>query len=265
MGEKKVIDIILMMLFFIVMCLVLCTSCSKNIQRKTECYAIIAAMDIEVNLIRDQLEGMEKTELLSTPVYCGKIGNKEVVVMQCGIGKVSAAIGTQALIDKYDPDYVINTGCAGALSKDLDVGDVVLSDRVVEWDLDYRSVGYPLGYIDALDMVEMPASEELLKRLSSVISEENKVVSGMIVSGDQFVSTKEQRQMILSNFPAAQCAEMEGAAVGQCCLQNKVPFCIIRSMSDNANGDSSISFDKFSKETSEKSAYWLTELLKKED
>lgn len=243
--------------------LLTCTSCAAaKTQKKKECYAIIAALDFEVNLIKEALEGMEETELLSTPVYHGTIGDKEVVVMQCGMGKVSAAIGAQALIDKYHPDYVINSGCAGALAKDLQVGDVVLSDKVVEWDLDLTAIGYPLGFIDALDTVEMSASAELADRIFSVISGENKVVRGMVVSGDQFVSTNEQREKILSNFPEAQCAEMEGAAVGQVCAQNKVPFCIIRSMSDNANGDSGVDYNEFSKEASEKSARWLIEMLR---
>ena len=242
-----------------------CTSCAQEKpQGKKECYAIIAALDFEVELIKAALEGMEETELLSTPVYRGTIGGHEVVVMQCGMGKVSAGIGAQALIDKYAPDYVINSGCAGALAKDLQVGDVVISDKVVEWDLDLTAIGYPLGFIDALDTVEMAASPELAEKIASVISGENRVVRGMVVSGDQFVSTKEQRDKILENFPAAQCAEMEGAAVGQVCAQNKVPFCIIRSMSDNANGDSGVDYSEFSKEASEKSARWLIEMLKKD-
>ena len=243
---------------------VLFSSCTaQEAKQDSERYAIVAALDFEVNLIRDALSDMEETELLGTPVYCGTIGDNDVVVMQCGMGKVSAGIGTQALIDKYNPDYIINTGCAGALAKNLKVGDVVLSDCVVEWDLDLQAIGYPLGYIDALDTVEMPASPELVERLSGVISEDCTVVRGMIVSGDQFVSTNEQRETILSRFPDAQCAEMEGAAVGQVCAQNDIPFCIIRSMSDNADGDSGVSYDEFSKEAGEKSAHWLIEMLKK--
>lgn len=259
--NKKLLSIILATVVMIS-----CVSCSpkENADAK-ECYAVIAALDFEVNLIKDELKDMEETELLGIPVYCGTIGNKKVVVMQCGMGKVSAGIGTQALIDTYNPDYVINSGCAGALSKDLEVGDVVVSDRVVEWDLDLQAIGYPLGYIDALGIVEMQASPELADRIASTISGENRVVLGMVVSGDQFVSTNEQREKILSNFPDAQCAEMEGAAVGQVCSQNKVPFCIIRSMSDNANGDSGVDYEEFSKEASEKSARWLIEMLKKED
>lgn len=225
------------------------------------CYAVIAALDFEVELIRDALENMEETELLGAPVYNGMIGGNRVVVMRCGMGKVSAGIGTQALIDAYHPDYVINTGCAGALSPALGIGDIVLSDCVVEWDLDLRAIGYPLGYIDALSRVEMEASPELCGRIESVIPETEHVVRGMVVSGDQFVSTDEQRKLILDNFPGALCAEMEGAAVGHVCIQNDTPFCIIRSMSDTADGKSGVNYADFSVEASRKSAAWLIEML----
>lgn len=226
-------------------------------------YAIIAALDFEEELIRDQLDNMEETELLSTPVYTGTIGNHEVVLMRCGMGKVSAGIGAQALIDEYHPDYVINTGCAGALSPELGIGDVVLSKSVVEWDLDLQAIGYPLGYIDALDCVEMKASRKLCDQIAAVIPDDVNVVKGMVVSGDQFVSTNEQRATILANFPDAQCAEMEGAAVGHVCRQNKIPFCIIRTMSDTADGNSGVDYGEFSIKASKKSAAWLVDMLSK--
>lgn len=233
----------------------------KASEGKRECVAIIAALEFEVELIHDKLEDPVETELLSTPTWEGKIGQYDVVVMQCGMGKVSAGIGTQALIDYYHPDYVINTGCAGALSPSLRIGDIVLSESVVEWDLDLRTIGYPLGYIDALDTVEMKASSVLCDRLESIIVGDELVVRGMVASGDQFVSTEEQRKIIRDNFPGALCAEMEGAAVGHVCVQNKTPFCIIRSMSDTADGNSGVNYAEFSVEASKKSAAWLIELL----
>lgn len=233
--------------------------CEGKAKKKT--FAIIAALDFEEELISEKLENRKETELLSTPVYSGTIGSCNVVVMKCGMGKVSAGIGTQALIDTYHPDYVINTGCAGALSHELDVGDIVLSENVIEWDLDLRAIGYPLGYIDALDRVEMEASSELCDMIESANTTDAKILRGTIVSGDQFVSTDEQRQTILENFPQALCAEMEGAAVGHVCIQNKIPFCIIRTMSDNADGDSGVNFDAFSEEASKKSAKWLVNML----
>lgn len=224
-------------------------------------YGIIAALDFEEQLIREKLNNIEESELLSIPVYRGTIGDYEVVLMRCGMGKVSAGICTQALIDVFHPDYIINTGCAGALSPDLKIGDIVLSTCVVEWDLDLRAIGFPLGYIDALKCVEMKASDELREKIKSAISKEANVSCGMIVSGDKFVSTDEQRKIILENFPDALCAEMEGAAVGHVCVQNKTPFCIIRAMSDTADGNSGISYEEFSVSASRRSASWLLKIL----
>ena len=224
-------------------------------------YGIIAALDFEEQLIREKLNNIEESELLSIPVYRGTIGNNEVVLMRCGMGKVSAGISTQVLIDNFHPDYIINTGCAGALSPDLKIGDIVLSSCVVEWDLDLRAIGFPLGYINALGCIEIKASDELRKKIECIVSKEANVFCGMIVSGDQFVSKDSQRQTILENFPNALCAEMEGAAVGHVCVQNKIPFCIIRAMSDTADGNSGVSYEEFSVSASRRSASWLVKML----
>ncbi len=256
---KKIISITLTFLILFSLCA--CTQKEEKAPEK-ERFAVIAALEYEVSLIRDSLENMEETELLSTPVYKGTIGNCEVVVMQCGMGKVSAGIGTQALIDKYEPDYIINTGCAGALSPELGIGDTVLSSNVVEWDLDLRAIGYPEGYIDALGCVEMEASSELCNKIEKACPDDTKIVRGTVASGDQFVSTNEQRKFILENFPDALCAEMEGAAVGHVCVQNGVPFCIVRSMSDTADGNSGVNFAEFSEQASQKSAQWLVNMFK---
>ena len=193
--------------------------------------------------------------------YEGEIGNYDVILMQCEMGKVSAGTGTQALIDKYNPGYIINTGCAGGIAEGLEIGDIIVSTSVIEWDLDLQALGYPLGYIDALQKVELKADKLLSDTKITSIPEEETVVQGLIVSGDQFVSTEEQRRHILSNFPDALCCEMEGAAVGHTCEQNGVPFCIIRTLSDCANSDSSVDYDEFSVEASNKSASWLISML----
>lgn len=225
-------------------------------------YGIIAALKYEEDLFRAELSNVKRITLLNKPAYTGILGNNEVIIMQCGMGKVSAGICAQAMIDTYHPDFIINTGCAGALDPKLNVGDIVVSDSVVEWDLDLRKIGLPLGYIDALGSVEMKASKLLANKIMSVKLEDKNVLKGTIASGDQFVSEKEQRKLIKENFPGALCAEMEGAAIGQVCLQNDTPFCIIRSISDTADGDSGVDFEQFSKHASRISASWLIKMLK---
>lgn len=232
-------------------------------KRRTR-YGIIAALKYEEDLFRAELTNVNKITLLNKPAYTGILGDNEVIIMQCGMGKVSAGICAQAIIDNYHPDYIINTGCAGSLDSSLKVGDIVVSNSVVEWDLDLRMIGLPLGYIDALGCVEMKASDILKNKILSSKPENIVVKEGAIASGDQFVSTNEQRKMILQNFPNALCAEMEGAAIGHVCLQNDIPFCVIRSMSDTADGNSGIDFEKFAAESSKISAGWLINMLKKD-
>lgn len=225
-------------------------------------YGIIAALKYEEDLFRAELSNVKKITLLNKPAYSGILGNNEVIIMQCGMGKVSAGICAQAMIDGYHPDFIINTGCAGALNPKLKVGDVVISDSVIEWDLDLRKIGLPLGYIDALGSVEMKANKLLADKIISNKIDGINVKRGIIVSGDQFVSTTKQRKVILKNFPKALCAEMEGAAIGQVCLQNGIPFCIIRSISDTADGNSGTDFKTFSEKASKISTSWLIKMLK---
>ncbi len=223
--------------------------------------AIIAAMEVEVRLLLENLENVQEYRLAGAPCWTGSVGKHELVLMQCGIGKVSAAAGTQALITRFAPDCVINTGCAGALSPALSIGDLVLSDATAEWDMDLLALGLPRGYISALDAVQVAADPALIDALAAVIPPELRVVRGLVVSGDQFVSTAEQRALIHGSFPEAMCAEMEGAAVGHVCCQNGVPFCVVRAMSDTADGSSSVSFAEFAESAGRQSACLLLTLL----
>lgn len=222
---------------------------------------IIAAMACEIDILKEALTSPTIEHIAGSDYYTGIIGGCDVVFVQCGIGKVSAAIGAQAMITRYQPDVIINTGCAGAMASDLKVGDIVLSDKTVEWDIDMLAIGLPRGYISNLDRVEMTADKTITDKIEMIIGNDATVVRGLVVSGDQFISTGEQRAIILGAFPETKCAEMEGAAIGHVCAQNQVPFCIIRCMSDNANGDSHISFAEFAETAGQKSANYLLRLL----
>ena len=223
---------------------------------------IIAAMECEMNILKENIENMQ-TCCIAGMEYCsGRIGDYKVICMQCGIGKVSAALGAQAMITRYNPDIIINTGCAGALSKELDIGDIVLAEHTVEWDLDTIAIGNPRGYVSAMDKVKMTADKEITDKIAAVIGNDARIYRGLIVSGDQFVSKEEQRKQILDAFPDALCAEMEGGAIGHVCEQNGIPFCVLRCMSDNANGNSKVDFAEFAQKAGEKSAKYLLEFLK---
>lgn len=236
---------------------VLKTADGNTVQR----IGIIAAMEEEMVLLRERMQNLQTDRIAGTDYYTGKIGQYEVVLIQCGIGKVSAALGAQAMILRYQPDCIINTGCAGAMAKGLKIGGMVVSDATVEWDIDLLALGMPRGFVSAMNGVEMKADPALADWITSAIPDSIQTCRGLVVSGDQFVSRPEQREIILGAFPGALCAEMEGGAIGHVCAQNGVPFCVVRCMSDTADGDSDVNFAVFVKEAGEKSAAILLSLL----
>lgn len=220
-------------------------------------------MDSEARILRENMKDLRTETIASTVFHCGSIGDHDVVLMQCGIGKVCAACATQALISRFSPDYIINTGCAGALSPGLKVGDMVISRSAVEYDLDFTEIGFPLGFITSLGLSVIDADSGLASLIRKAIPADVNVAEGLVVSGDQFVSSQAQRNKILSNFPSALCTEMEGAAIAHVCAQNGVPFCIVRCMSDTADGNSGVSFAEFSDRAGVKSAEMLIRMLAK--
>lgn len=222
---------------------------------------IIAAMDVEVSLLKAALKDTKSVKCAGQDIFSGRIGGNEVVLMKCGIGKVSAAAGTQAMIDLFHPDCIINTGCAGGLARGIGIGDVVLSLSTAEWDMDTTPLGDPRGYIFALETVRVDADASLAGAIEKFVPDDINVTKGLVVSGDQFIYTDDQRKTIMTAFPDALCAEMEGAAVSHVCAQNGVPFCIIRSMSDTAEGDSSVDYAQFSAKAAEISAGILISML----
>lgn len=228
----------------------------------SERIAVIAALEAEIDTIKNAIGEIAETKAAGTVFYTGKLGDTEVVLTLCGMGKVSAAANTQALISLFSPAAVINTGCAGALQSEMKVGDMVLSSETAEWDLDTVAIGNPRGWVSAMDTVRMSADRMLAAMIRRYIPEEITVYEGLVVSGDQFVSEPSQRELILGTFPDALCAEMEGASVGHVCAQNAVPFCVVRTMSDTADGNSGTDFARFSAEAGRQSAGVLIDMIR---
>ncbi|MCQ2500606.1 MAG: 5'-methylthioadenosine/adenosylhomocysteine nucleosidase [Lachnospiraceae bacterium] len=236
------------------------TTEGKDIKR----IGIIAAMEEEIRILKMHMADSQIRSIAGTEYCFGKIGDYEVVLMQCGIGKVSAALGTQAMILEYQPDCIINTGCAGALAAGLKIGGMVVATQTVEWDIDMLAIGFPRGFVTTMNGVLMQADPAVSEWIAAAIPFDVQVSRGLVVSGDQFVSTPEQREIILGSFPDARCAEMEGGAIGHVCAQNAIPFAVVRCMSDTADGDSDVNFALFVKEAGEKSAEILLSLLSRE-
>lgn len=224
---------------------------------------IIGAMDIEVAELIESMENIKKEEI-SGITYChGTLNGKDVVVAKCGIGKVHAAVCAQTMILKFSPDAIINTGVAGSLNAELGIGDLVVSSRVVQHDFDTSGIGDPVGLISGLNLIEIPCPEKLVEKVADSAREldNTKVFTGTIASGDQFICSMEKKNYIVENFNAL-CAEMEGAAIGHVCYLNKVDFCIVRAISDKADGSAHMDFPSFVQIAAKKSINLINNFLK---
>ena len=203
---------------------------------------IIGAMRVEVDALKEKME-IAATETVSGVEFVrGTLCGHPVVVAQCGVGKVFAAICAQTMILRYGVDRIINTGVGGSLCRDLGVLDIAVADAVVQHDMDTSPLGDPVGLISGINVVKIQTCKSLADRIEAAARAMGKnVVRGVIASGDQFINSAEKKSWIASTFGAISC-EMEGAAIGHVCYVNGVDFAVIRSISDNASGEADIEF-----------------------
>ena len=226
---------------------------------------IIGAMDEEVSKLKEKMTDVEIKKKASMDFYRGKLMGKDVVVVRSGIGKVNAGICTQILVDEYLVDGVINTGIAGSLNADIDIGDMVLATDTVQHDVDATGFGYDLGVIPRMETSTFIADEklrDLAKECCERVNPDIKVFCGRVVSGDQFVSDKAKKQYILENFKGY-CTEMEGAAIAQTAYLNNIPFLIIRAISDKADDSATEDYPTFEAKAIEHSVKLMIELVEK--
>ena len=215
---------------------------------------IIAAMSIEAEQIIAALSEKSIEKVGGINYTTGKIGNTEMIVAVCGIGKVFAAMCTQAMIVRFSPDVIINTGVGGTLTKELTIGDACVSSAVVQHDMDTSPLGDPVGLISGINVVHIPADEAMGDKILALCAEEGiHAIKGIIASGDQFIADSAVKEKIISNFGGQVC-EMEGASVGQVCYVNRVPFVIVRAISDDADGDAVEDYPTFAKKSADRSA-----------
>ena len=203
---------------------------------------IIGAMSVEVEALKNSLDGVTVSAISGIEFYSGKLYGKDVVVAKCGIGKVFAAICAQTMILQFGVTHLINTGVGGALSEDLATLDVAIADGVVQHDMDTSPIGDPVGLISGINKIVLPTSE--LMRGAAVAAAKELGIKhevGIIASGDQFVASAEKKSFIREQFSAISC-EMEGAAIGHVCYVNGVECLIIRCMSDSASGEATMEY-----------------------
>lgn len=207
---------------------------------------IIGAMQVEVEILLSAMENKTKRTIAGSTFYEGTLEGLEAVVVQCGVGKVNAAICAQILCSSFGVTHLVNTGIAGSLSADLDIGDLVVSTDAMYHDVDCVNFGYPYGKIPGMDVISFPADETMMKyafaAAESVNSGHTKM--GRIASGDQFVAAKELKEQIIARTSGL-CTEMEGAAIAQTAYRNQIPFVILRAISDKADDSAEMDYPTF--------------------
>lgn len=203
---------------------------------------IIAAMEQELAAIKNKFENIEEKEIKDLIYYEGLLNARKYILIKSGIGKVNAARTTQMLIDYFDIEYIINVGTAGSLNNKLEIGDIVIGKDLVQHDFDTTAFGDEKGYITGTGKI-FKSDNSLIKRYNISNGEYN-ILVGTIATGDIFCTEKWMKEKIREEFEA-DCVEMEGAAIAQVCKLNKIPFVIIRSISDKPNGENAMDFNKF--------------------
>ena len=217
---------------------------------------IIGAMDEEVSLIKESASARLAETVAGMEFFTGELGDTPVVIVKCGIGKVNAGICTQILISRFQPAAIINTGVAGSLNADIDIGDIVVSTEAVQHDFNVSEIGVARGEIPPTGRVAFPADSSLCRMATEAVhqvSPEIHVFEGRICSGDQFISSAEKKSFITSEFGSLAC-EMEGASIAQVCVANGVPFGVIRAISDSADESSHMDFGEFCIKAADNSA-----------
>ena len=226
--------------------------------------AVIGAMEQEVEALRLAIENPQTSVIANSEYTEGTYAGHDVVLLKSGIGKVNAAMSTAILLHHFKPDAVINTGSAGGFDSLLEVGAIVISDEVRHHDVDVTAFGYEMGQVPQLPAAFM--SDSKLRKLAEEAVEElgqHQFASGLIATGDSFMSDPARVESVRTHFPHMKAVEMEAAAVAQVCHQFDVPFVVIRALSDIAGKESSISFDEFLPTAAEHSTQIVLHVISK--
>lgn len=226
---------------------------------------IIGAMDEEVSRLKEKMNVSKVEKKAGMEFFQGELSGKEAVIVKSGIGKVNAGICTQILVDDFNVDAVINTGVAGSLKNEINIGDIVLSKDALQHDMDATGFGYEPGVIPRMEESIFKGDETLIQVAKEVNEEVNTEIStfvGRVVSGDQFISDHAKKTELVENF-AGYCTEMEGAAIAQVCYLNKLPFLIIRAISDKADNSATMDYGEFEAKAIEHTVKLVSGMMEK--
>ena len=215
---------------------------------------IIVAEEKELLEVKKIMNNLSEKNIYEKTFYIGNIEEKEVVLVKSSVGKVNSARVTQILIDNFNIELVINVGTAGSVDNSLEIGDVVVATELVQHDFDVTPFGRKLGEIENIGE-SVTVDNELLKLFDGI-----DIKKGIIASGDKFIVSREEKDNIRTTFDAL-AIEMEGASVAQVCYLDKIPFLVIRSITDKLDGSSKVDFEKFLESSSKNAAIILKEVL----
>lgn len=222
---------------------------------------IIGAMDAEIKELKAYIKELKKKNISNIEFYSGKINDKDVVLAKCGIGKVFAAICTEAMILNYHPEIVIHIGIAGALSSKLGLKDIAIAESVAQYDVDQTAFDMPIGFIQGPDIIQIPCDKKTISQFENCAKRLNiNYKTGVIASGDKFINNNDDKEKIVKNLGAI-AVDMEGAATGQVCYTNDVSFCVVRAMSDGGDGDATDTYTKSKQQSSDVATKILLEYL----
>lgn len=224
---------------------------------------IIGAMDLEVEHLKGEMQISRIVDKAGMEFYTGTLKGVDVVIVRSGIGKVNAGLCAQILADVFQVTHIINTGVAGSLNAKLDIGDILISRDALYHDMDVRIFGYQLGEVPQMGCREFKADKAMIEAAVSSCKEVNPdihVEVGRILSGDQFISDKAKKETLIADFQG-DCTEMEGAAIAHSAYLNKIPFVIIRAISDKADDSAETDYPTFEREAAKHSAKLVEHMI----
>lgn len=225
---------------------------------------IIGAMESEVSALKDAMKAERVVTKAGMDFYEGTLQGASVVVVQSGVGKVNAAVCVQILADLFQVTHVMNTGVAGSLNAKLDIGDILVSEKAIQHDMDVTALGYEPGRIPGFANREFIADAEMADAVAAACRRANpdvNIVKGCVLSGDQFISSAQVKERLIAEFQG-DCAEMEGASIAQAAVLNGIPFVIIRAISDKADGSAEMDYPAFEIQAAEHCANMVLEFTK---
>lgn len=224
--------------------------------------ALICAMPEEVSLYLAQIQNSQCQVKAGMSFYQGQLSGQEVILVQCGVGKVHAALCAGLCIAEFNATAILFSGVAGALAPDLDIGDLIVSNQTMQHDMDVSALGFPVGQIPWTQMRLFDCDLNLIQRCIQAGTHLNyRIRPGRVLSGDQFVADP-VRVAFLRDELKGDCVEMEAGAVGQvCALYGNFPFITLRAISDKADHSSPVDFPSFCQEAADRSARLVMTML----